>query len=104
MLTAKTKTSMTLRLLGDASYNVRKSMAIGGSPLSMPRPRGCGAMMTRRSTSVLAMQRETVSTDQAPGAVGPYSQAMKVSGPMVFVSGQVGLVPGVCSEIKVGVP
>ena len=29
-----------------------------------------------------------VSTDKAPGAVGPYSQAIKANG-MVFISGQV---------------
>lgn len=46
--------------------------------------------------STTASQREVVSTDQAPGAVGPYSQAIKANG-MVFVSGQVGLVPGVRS-------
>lgn len=34
-----------------------------------------------------------MSTDKAPGAVGPYSQAIKANG-MVYVSGQVGLVPG----------
>ena len=32
--------------------------------------------------------REVVATDKAPGAVGPYSQAIKANG-MVFVSGQV---------------
>jgi hypothetical protein len=35
-----------------------------------------------------ASAREVVSTDQAPGAVGPYSQAIKAGG-MVYVSGQV---------------
>jgi len=34
-----------------------------------------------------------VATDKAPGAVGPYSQAIKAGG-LVFVSGQVALVPG----------
>ena len=38
--------------------------------------------------------KEIVSTDSAPGAVGPYSQAVK-TGNLLFVSGQVGLVPGV---------
>ena len=33
-----------------------------------------------------------VSTEKAPAAVGPYSQAMQ-AGPMVFVSGQLGLDP-----------
>ncbi|EFN55150.1 hypothetical protein CHLNCDRAFT_134242 [Chlorella variabilis] len=43
--------------------------------------------------SVQAAAREVVSTDKAPGAVGPYSQAIKANG-MVYISGQVGLVPG----------
>jgi 2-iminobutanoate/2-iminopropanoate deaminase len=37
--------------------------------------------------------KETVSTDDAPAAVGPYSQAI-AAGPIVFTSGQLGLVPG----------
>ena len=52
-----------------------------------------------------------VSTPNAPGAVGPYSQAIKANG-MVYVSGQVGLVPGVsaaargthCAALLVGLP
>lgn len=31
---------------------------------------------------------ETISTDKAPGAIGPYSQAIKAGG-MVFCSGQI---------------
>lgn len=42
----------------------------------------------------MSASREVVSTDDAPGAVGPYSQAIKANG-MVYVSGQVALVPGV---------
>ena len=38
------------------------------------------------------MQRRTVSTDEAPGAVGPYSQAV-VSGGFVFTAGQIPLNP-----------
>ena len=38
--------------------------------------------------------RQCVSTERAPGAVGPYSQAVK-TGNTLFVSGQVGLIPGV---------
>lgn len=34
-----------------------------------------------------------IHTDEAPAAVGPYSQATKADG-MVFVSGQLGLIPG----------
>jgi len=38
------------------------------------------------------MKREIVSTDQAPGAIGPYSQAVKV-GSAVYLSGQIPLDP-----------
>jgi 2-iminobutanoate/2-iminopropanoate deaminase len=37
--------------------------------------------------------KEAVSTDEAPAAVGPYSQAI-AAGPLVFTSGQLGIVPG----------
>jgi 2-iminobutanoate/2-iminopropanoate deaminase len=39
------------------------------------------------------MSRHAVATDQAPAAIGPYSQGIKANG-FVFVSGQAGLVPG----------
>jgi len=39
------------------------------------------------------MEKSIVETLGAPAAVGPYSQAVK-AGPLVFVSGQLGLVPG----------
>ena len=35
---------------------------------------------------------ETVTTDKAPGAIGPYSQAIKAGG-MVFCSGQIPIDP-----------
>ena len=38
------------------------------------------------------MAKELVSTDGAPKAIGPYSQAVKV-GNMVFISGQIALDP-----------
>ncbi len=38
------------------------------------------------------MNKETVSTDNAPGAIGPYSQAIKAGG-MVFCSGQIPIDP-----------
>jgi 2-iminobutanoate/2-iminopropanoate deaminase len=37
--------------------------------------------------------REEISTNDAPAAIGPYNQAVCV-GPLVFVSGQLGLLPG----------
>jgi len=40
-----------------------------------------------------AAARQVVSTDKAPAAVGPYSQAIK-HGNTVYVSGCIGLVPG----------
>jgi 2-iminobutanoate/2-iminopropanoate deaminase len=41
----------------------------------------------------MANQRETVTADGAPAAVGPYSHAVKAGG-LVFCSGQVPLDPG----------
>ena len=38
------------------------------------------------------MKRETIQTDSAPKALGPYSQAVR-HGSMLFVSGQLGLDP-----------
>jgi len=39
------------------------------------------------------MHREVISTGNAPAAIGPYSQAIRV-GELVFVSGQLALKPG----------
>lgn len=36
--------------------------------------------------------REIISTDKAPGAIGPYSQAIKAGG-MIFCSGQIPIDP-----------
>jgi 2-iminobutanoate/2-iminopropanoate deaminase len=36
--------------------------------------------------------KEILATNDAPAAVGPYSQAV-AAGPLIFVSGQLGLVP-----------
>ena len=38
------------------------------------------------------MNKEIVTTDNAPGAIGPYSQAIKAGG-MVFCSGQIPIDP-----------
>ncbi len=40
----------------------------------------------------MARNRETIHTDGAPGAIGPYSQAVRV-GPWLFSAGQIGLDP-----------
>lgn len=39
------------------------------------------------------MEKQTVTTDQAPAAIGPYSQGV-LAGNWLFVSGQIGLDPG----------
>jgi 2-iminobutanoate/2-iminopropanoate deaminase len=38
--------------------------------------------------SGLKMTKETISTEKAPGAIGPYSQAIKAGG-MIYCSGQI---------------
>ena len=39
------------------------------------------------------MKRVITSTDQAPAAVGPYSQGVRI-GDFVFTAGQLGIIPG----------
>lgn len=39
------------------------------------------------------MMREIHATDQAPSAIGPYSQAVRASGNFLFMSGQIALRP-----------
>jgi len=46
--------------------------------------------------------RRIISTDKAPKAIGPYSQANAV-GTMIFVSGQLGLDPQTMSFVSDGV-
>src|SRR5438874_2333495 len=48
------------------------------------------------------MPREVISTDKAPAAIGPYSQAIAANG-FLFCSGQVGLVPGTSNLVPGGV-
>ena len=38
------------------------------------------------------MSKQTISTDNAPAAIGPYSQAVRV-GDLLFTSGQIALLP-----------
>lgn len=47
-------------------------------------------------------EKKIVSTNRAPAAIGPYSQAVIVNG-FVFVAGQIGLVPGNRKMITGGV-
>ena len=48
------------------------------------------------------MSRQVIHTEQAPAAVGPYSQAVR-HGDLVFLSGQVGLDPATGKLVEGGV-
>ena len=51
----------------------------------------------------LPMSRKVISTDHAPGAIGPYSQAISAGG-FLFMSGQIPLTPSgelVTGDIRV---
>ena len=48
------------------------------------------------------MKKEVVSTDKAPAAVGPYSQAIR-AGDMLFLSGQVPLDPATGKLVEGGI-
>ena len=39
------------------------------------------------------MEKQIIATDEAPAAVGPYSQAVQ-AGDLVYTAGQLGIVPG----------
>eukprot|EP00197_Chlamydomonas_leiostraca_P014621 CAMPEP_0202865854 /NCGR_PEP_ID=MMETSP1391-20130828/6554_1 /ASSEMBLY_ACC=CAM_ASM_000867 /TAXON_ID=1034604 /ORGANISM="Chlamydomonas leiostraca, Strain SAG 11-49" /LENGTH=299 /DNA_ID=CAMNT_0049545737 /DNA_START=42 /DNA_END=944 /DNA_ORIENTATION=+ len=57
-------------------------------------PRLISASRSSKAVSVRAMSSKSViCTDRAPAALGPYSQAIK-AGNTVYVSGQIGIVPG----------
>lgn len=45
---------------------------------------------------------DIIATDQAPAAIGPYSQAIRAGG-MLYCSGQIGLVPGESDLVSGGV-
>jgi 2-iminobutanoate/2-iminopropanoate deaminase len=46
-----------------------------------------------REWSVRSMPRDVICTDTAPSPVGPYNQAIRASGKMIFCSGQIALHP-----------
>jgi 2-iminobutanoate/2-iminopropanoate deaminase len=54
-----------------------------------------------RHTGGYAMTRETINSDKAPAALGPYSQAVKADG-WVFCSGQIAINPET-GAIEVGI-
>ena len=48
------------------------------------------------------MQKENIHTDQAPGAIGPYVQAVRV-GELIYTAGQGGLDPATGEMVEGGV-
>jgi reactive intermediate/imine deaminase len=46
-------------------------------------------------------EKQVISTDQAPGAIGPYSQAVR-AGDFVFLSGQIPLDPATMEVVEGG--
>eukprot|EP00897_Mesotaenium_endlicherianum_P000099 jgi/Mesen1/1008/ME000120S00162 len=66
-------------------------LSLGSSPLKSRRDFAWigGA---KNMTTASASGKEAVSTDKAPAALGPYSQAIQANG-FLFVSGVLGLVP-----------
>lgn len=48
-----------------------------------------------------ASERTIISTEKAPAAVGPYSQAV-VAGPFIFTSGQIGINP-LTGQLRIGI-
>ena len=49
------------------------------------------------------MKKEVISTDKAPAAVGPYSQAIHAAGDLLFLSGQVPLDPATGKLVEGGI-
>lgn len=50
------------------------------------------------------MAREVIHTDDAPKAIGPYSQALKIdAGKMIFCSGQIPLIPETGEMVEGGI-
>jgi len=47
--------------------------------------------------------KKIISTDQAPAAIGPYSQAIKTNGSLLFVSGQIPLDPKTGNIVEGGI-
>ena len=48
------------------------------------------------------MSKQIIATDKAPGAVGPYSQAVVANG-FVFTAGQIPLIPGTKTIVEGGI-
>lgn len=53
-------------------------------------------------TSIAFAQKEIIKTDKAPGAIGPYSQGVKV-GSTLYVAGQIALAPETGKLVEGGI-
>lgn len=61
-------------------------------------------IMPRHSIrEVVLFMNKIISTDKGPGAIGPYSQAVQTAGGMLFVSGQISLVPATGAMVEGGI-
>jgi 2-iminobutanoate/2-iminopropanoate deaminase len=47
--------------------------------------------------------KESIATQAAPAAIGPYSQAIRFSGPMLYISGQIPLDPATMKLVEGGI-
>lgn len=64
---------------------------------------GCAVSRQGRQSEAMTPQNKTaISTKDAPAAIGPYSQAIRV-GDMLFASGQIGLDPATGQLVAGGV-
>ena len=71
-------------------------------PQFLPTPLLATFLLQRQSVQDRARKRKmkkVISTSQAPAAIGPYSQAIKV-GNLLFVSGQIPTSPATCSIVS----
>eukprot|EP00898_Chlorokybus_atmophyticus_P003823 jgi/Chlat1/4441/Chrsp29S04405 len=85
--------------------SAERKLAAGGKPAPGERRQVAAVRRLRAvamSVAASSAQREVVSTDKAPAALGPYSQAIKANG-TVYVSGCLGLIPGTKNFAEGGV-
>ena len=62
----------------------------------------CLGCQTPQTDTTAALERRVIATDNAPEAIGPYSQAIQV-GNMLFLAGQVGLDPAARTLVEGGI-
>ncbi len=70
---------------------------LSGAAVSLFRPqtglrRRRNLLLQTKNQGVFEVSKRALSTDKAPAAIGPYSQAVEAGG-LLFISGQIPLVP-----------